>query len=335
MSKNHAWVEIIDSEKVIKFDKILAVRYTVGGRTTLRGLLLIGVILMAYVEQFSIDSLGNYVDTLDKIHERQAHEGKAPFLWYRGHGDKSWELVPKVQRGFSGEDEALFRRERGYTNDFQSRAKLFYHAAPPLDDFSSWLTLMQHYGLPTRLLDWSRSPLIALFFALSDPDTKDKDACIWILNPGRLNASQEIEHDSQVGGKKYKNEFIYNTTHKVIQTMIYTAFRRWAVSNEPDEVTPDDKKFDYHYQSLLGKIAACYPTEADARVYNQQAAFTVHNSSKKLTDICDELTLQRVIIPNESKPRLHWELELCGITESYIFPDLEHLAAELTRIFPL
>lgn len=289
---------------------------------------------MPYIKQFSIDSLGNYIDVIVAIRERQTNDGKVPFQWYRGHGDKSWELVPKIQRGFSGETEALFRKERGYTNDFQAKAKMFYDAAPPLNDFCSWLTLMQHYGLPTRLLDWSRSPLIALFFALSEPDTKDKDACIWILNPGKLNGSQEIEHNSQVGGKKYKNVFIYSTAHKVIQTMVYSAFRRWAVSDKSDEITPEDKKFDYHYQSLLGKIAACYPTEADARVYNQQAAFTVHNSSKKLTDICDESTLQGLIIPKETKPRLLYELELCGITESYVYPDLEHLAIELKRIFP-
>ena len=243
-------------------------------------------------------------------------------------------MIPKIQRGFNGEDEALFRRERGYTNDFQARAKMFYHTAPPLNDFCGWLTLMQHYGLPTRLLDWSRSPLIALFFALSEPDTEHKDACIWVLNPGKLNASQKIEHDSQIGSKKYENVFIYSTAHKVIQTMIYSAFRRWSVSDKPDEITPEDKQFDYHYQSLLGKIAACYPTEFDTRVYNQQSAFTVHNSSKKLTDICDELTLQGVIVPKEVKIRLLYELELCGITESYVYPDLEHLAIELKRIFP-
>lgn len=281
-----------------------------------------------FYEQFYIDSLGSYIDAIVKIREKQANDGKIPFQWYRGHGDESWELVPKIQRGFSGEDEALFRRERSYTNDFQARAKVFYHSAPPLDDFCSWLTIMQHYGLPTRLLDWSRSPLIALFFALSEPDAEDKDACIWILNPGRLNASQEIEHDSQVDGKNYKNVFIYSTAHKVIHTMIYSAFRRWAVSADPNEVTPEDRKFDYHYKSLSNKIAACYPTEADARIYNQQAAFTVHNSSKKLTDVCDELTLRKLIIPKELKELLLYELDLCGITESYVYPDLEHLAVE-------
>lgn len=288
---------------------------------------------MPYIEQFYISSLGNYIDAIVEIRERQASDGRIPFQWYRGHGDKSWELVPKIQRGFTGEDEELFRRERGYTNDFQARAKQFYHAAPPLDDFCSWLTLMQHYGLPTRLLDWSRSPLVALFFALSDPDTKEKDACIWILNPGRLNASQEIEKDSKAGGKTYKNVFIYNTAHKIIQTSIYSAFRRWSVSENPDEVTPEDNKFNDHYQKLLNKIIACYAAAGDARVYNQQAAFTVHNSSQKLIDICDDLTLRGLIVPKEVKPRLLYELDLCGITESYVYPDLEHLAIEIKRLF--
>lgn len=289
---------------------------------------------MPCFEQFNIDSLGSYIDAIIELCRIPDLDGKNSFYWFRGHGDKSWELVPKIQRGFQGEVEALFRKERGYTNDFQARAKQFYNGAPPLNDYPSWLTLMQHYGLPTRLLDWSRSPLVALFFALSDPDTKDKDACIWILNPGALNAAQKIEHDSEVGGKKYENVFIYNTSHQIIYTMLYSAFRRWSISDKSDDVTPEDWKFDYHYQSLLGKIAACYAAEADGRVYNQQATFTVHNSDKKLVDICDKSTLRSIIIPKELKPRLQFELGLCGITESYIFPDLEHLAAELKQLFP-
>ena len=51
----------------------------------------------------------------------------------------------------------------------------------------SWLTLMQHYGLPTRLLDWSESPLVALYFALSSDEDAKADAAVWVLNPMKLN----------------------------------------------------------------------------------------------------------------------------------------------------
>ncbi|MCB5383968.1 FRG domain-containing protein [Blautia glucerasea] len=58
--------------------------------------------------------------------------------------------------------------------------------APQPYDRASWLTMMQHYGLPTRLLDWSESPLVALYFALSEKKD-DIDAAVWIMNPMKLN----------------------------------------------------------------------------------------------------------------------------------------------------
>lgn len=192
---------------------------------------------------------------------------------------------------------------------------------------------MQHYGLPARLLDWSRSPLIALYFAVSDMSASEKDACIWILTPGLLNTSQSLEQPSMIDGKEYDNTFIYSTAHRLINTMVYSAFRRWELSSNPDAITPDDRKFHHRCSQLKGKIAACYPTESDGRVYNQQAAFTVHNSSKKLADICDDMMLQNLVIPHAVKPYLKYELQLCGITESYIYPDLEHLALEIKTMF--
>ena len=118
-------------------------------------------------------------------------------------------------------------------------------------------------------------------------------------------------------------------SHRTISTMIYTAFRRWELSENPEAITPEDRKFNHRYEFLSGKIAACYPIEADSRVYNQHAAFTVHNTSKKLVDVCDSSTLLRVTIPHAAKEKLLYELSVCGITQSYIFPDFDHLANEV------
>lgn len=283
---------------------------------------------MCKESQVIIKSVGEYLEEI--IKRPQGNEkGRMYFQWYRGHADKEWELIPKVQRNFEGTEEELLRRERYYTNDFQARASVFRSSALPIGEYGKWLTLMQHYGLPTRLLDWSRSPLVALYFAVSDDNQEDKDGCVWILTPGKLNESQRLEKPSVIDGKRYDNVYIYNTEHKTIATMIYPAFRRWKLSSNPEVITLEDKKFDHRFKALSDKIAACYPTEADGRVYNQFAAFTVHNTMKKLIDICNDSTLCRITIPHQYKERLREELFICGISQSYIFPDLEHLAKEI------
>jgi FRG domain. len=275
--------------------------------------------------KIKIENLGDFINEIVRLKINTTEQEYYP--WYRGHADKSWDLIPKVQRDFIGMEEELFRKERFLTNNFQTRASIFISPKPRLDDFSGWLTLMQHYGLPTRLLDWSRSPLVALYFAVSN--NNEKDACVWILAPSKLNEVEQLEKPTDIDNETYANTYIYNMSHNTISTMIYTAFKRWKFSSNPDAISKADKKFNHRFKNLEGKIAACYPTEADNRVYNQFSSFTVHNSSKKLIDFCDETMLQRITIPSQKKKQLLCELSVCGITQSYIFPDLENLAAEI------
>jgi hypothetical protein len=109
--------------------------------------------------------------------------------WFRGQRNAKWPLLPSVKRGYSKQQEQYL------TNLFYARARTRYTRCPNDDDYGGWLTLMQHYGLPTRLLDWSHSPLVAAYFAAKyafdlgnagDPS----DAAVWALEPHRMNQSQ-------------------------------------------------------------------------------------------------------------------------------------------------
>jgi hypothetical protein len=285
---------------------------------------------MYYNSEAKIENLGDFINEVLKLKGAQANV--APYQWYRGHADREWELIPKVQRGFAGNDEELFRLERVYTNAFQSKAGTLPISKPRMGEYADWLTIMQHYNLPTRLLDWSRSPLVSLYFAVANSEHHQKDACIWVLNPSELNKSEKLEKPTVIDGTEYANSFIYNMSHNTIYRMIFTAFRRWELSGNPDAITPEDRKFEHLFNAVKGKVAACYPVIADSRVYNQLAAFTVHNTVRKLEDFCGESALKRITIPHGAKKTLLHELAVCGITLEHIFPDFDHLASSIPRI---
>ncbi|MCL2755129.1 MAG: FRG domain-containing protein [Oscillospiraceae bacterium] len=282
---------------------------------------------MLYEGETKVKKLSDFINEILAL---KAADNLTDNQWYRGHANEDWALIPKIQRGFTGnEDEELFRLERVYTNAFQSKAGTLPIPKPRMDEYADWLTIMQHYNLPTRLLDWSRSPLVALYFAVSNEECRNKDACIWVLNPSKLNQSEKLEKPTIIDDAEYPNAFVYNMSHRTIHRMIYTAFRRWELSGNLDAITPDDRKFEHLFNAVKGKIAACYPVIADSRVYNQLAAFTVHNTKRKLEDICDDSMLKRVIIPHSAKETLLYELAVCGITLEHIFPDFDHLAKSI------
>jgi len=108
------------------------------------------------------------------IEELQPLFGGELALW-RGHGDFGWKLQPHAFRPTAvvtrSHDEARFLL------DFQAKAHSRYPRCPRNEDRIDWLMLARHYGLPTRLLDWSWSPLTALYFALDG----ESDGCLWAL----------------------------------------------------------------------------------------------------------------------------------------------------------
>ena len=116
-------------------------------------------------------------------------ETQAPFEhdtpWWRGHANAEWRLEPQAFRRNPERPEKQFYSETALMGQFVSRAPSRSHRpCPDNDDYFGWLFLAQHYGLPTRLLDWTESPLVAAYFAVERPD---EDGCIWALWPTGLN----------------------------------------------------------------------------------------------------------------------------------------------------
>ena len=94
---------------------------------------------------------------------------------YRGAADKNWRLVPSLNRVCAHDlslEQAVIRSFRKYG----------YADLAQYTGFWQLLPVAQHYGLPTRLLDWSYSPLVAAHFATEDTDAYDRDGAIWCID---------------------------------------------------------------------------------------------------------------------------------------------------------
>jgi len=103
------------------------------------------------------------------------------YLWlFRGQAVATWDLRPTIERRTCF--QPVRYNESNLITDFRAHARLWSQDVPEFDDMPSWLSLMRHHGVPTRLLDWSYSPFVALFFALEEYQPLDGEAAVWALN---------------------------------------------------------------------------------------------------------------------------------------------------------
>lgn len=113
------------------------------------------------MKEYSINSFQDLHDIIDH---------KSTSYLYRGQADSDWELLPRAGRPpYDDNDDK-------HTLDFFKRHAAIFLKLTPTNNWE-WLAIAQHYGVPTRLLDWSKNPLIAAFFAVSE--NIDCDAAIF------------------------------------------------------------------------------------------------------------------------------------------------------------
>ena len=126
-----------------------------------------------------ISSLPEYLEATHELGVESARRR----LWFRGVHDARYALVPRLYRSDRGIDE-LQALEREMFAEFRSRSRSLL--TPDISsDSSDWerMFVMQHYGIPTRLLDWSENAFYALYFAVSGAAERGftKDAAVWVM----------------------------------------------------------------------------------------------------------------------------------------------------------
>lgn len=216
-------------------------------------------------------------------------------MWFRGQGKECWELKPKLLRTHTVE------HEKSLINRFKQGATSLVDS-PPKSEFE-WLFVMQHYGLATRLLDWSENPLVGLYFAVNKPEEQEVDGVLWLLAPAEPN--ERSGYRSIVDGEipAFDDEILRNYSPQ-------------ALSSERG--------------SRLLPMAAISPRN-NRRMQAQFGVFTIsHRSDILINQITNDGARQdhiwRYIIPATEKASILNELSIIGVNRFYLFPELESIA---------
>jgi hypothetical protein len=257
----------------------------------------------------------NYIRSVDDfIVKVKADSEGWSHVWFRGEpADVDTPLLPKLYRP---RKDGSKHNENKLLQAFRMRAPIFAAAScPDRSAVDEWMFLAQHVGLPTRLLDWSESALVGLYFALLN----DKPV-VWMLNPMELNRRSVSEPVEVI------DEFPLTWIGPAMQ-----------FDFKPEGMVPTKLNVgavNIHAAWTLDSIGtklpvAIRPTNIHPRMSVQRSGFTVHGKNKSsLIDQVPQL-LKRYDIEPKDRVAMQQHLCLLGISHATVWPDLDGLAKEL------
>lgn len=238
-----------------------------------------------------------FLEELEDAKQALNNRGKEE-AFYRGLSNKEYELKPSLLRIPEGKDFTIQDKEVNFYCESFIRRNLIFQ-----ESLSSWeaLAFFQHYGVPTRLLDWTESFAAALFFATEIIKTKTPQICI--LNPFELNKDVT------------KNNKIFTV----------------GIDDVDDYAEHFIKIEDEHTWRYDKPIFLEIPW-TNERIKAQRGYFTFHPNEISLEKSCPNC-VRRIDIPydEETSDDIKKFLELSGINEYTIYPDLEGLGKFLKR----
>jgi hypothetical protein len=254
--------------------------------------------------------VATWLDIVDELYEgswnADLERFRSPYA-FRGATSATHTLGSSLLRLAGGRDD-IRRLELALLRNFRKYA---HGEAAGTDSIWDWLALGQHRGLPTRLLDWTYSPLVALHFATDEPQTFDTDGVVWCVNfveankrlPPQLRRLLEQE-----GSDTFTVEMLGS-----FETL--KAFD--ALSREPFVVFLE-------------------PPAVDRRILNQFALFSLMSSPAARLDTWLEdhpRLFRKVRVPAAAKWEIRDKLDQANVNERVLFPGLDGLSRWLARYY--
>ena len=213
------------------------------------------------------------------------------YVVYRGVKHKDYDLRPRVGRIVLSDDKKLLQEEKRLLRWFRDRSVPYVNISTTNWEDWDWLVLAQHHGLPTRLLDWTRNPLVAAYFAV------------------------EKEHLPHELSNHSEDSAVYVIKRKDIE----------VISNAYFDSDPDYRTDIFQWQ----EVKKIVPSHIDTRIIAQVGIFTAHPDPTSPNPFGDE-DVEKLVIPNAQRRDWKKTLHLLGINRASLFPDLDNLTSHLT-----
>ena len=228
---------------------------------------------------------------------------------FRGQSNSKWEIRSSLER--SGIMTNFDYAEINMLDDFKRASNHYLRETQIPETLIDWLALLQHYGAPTRMIDFTKSPYVAAYFAFENIENDSESVAIWIAN--KIHFYQ--------GSINY----LKNTKIKKIKGNRYSIL--------------DSTFSEIFHTSREGNLDLIIPLESytmNERYYLQQSVFLSPCNPYKpfieqlgfLNGVENE-SLIKVILPKSERNKALRDLERMNITRASLFPGLEGFAKSL------
>jgi len=252
-------------------------------------------------------SVEEYLAVVDALNKSVSSDASSK-LWYRGMKSTTYDLLPSIMR-----DGLNVDLEIKYMSKFKSLANPYVENIPGIPSeqgpasYWEWLFYMQHYGVPTRIMDWTKDALVALLFACCSKNESEisQDAIVYTLNPSELNKAFRL----------------------------YDYLPEGYIPNVQEEKVYEIYGPNPRYRDIKDKPIAVLGPLNSTKISAQKGVFTVFPSRKDalaLNKFDDSSQyLYSIVIDKDACDSIVAQLANYGITEASLFPELSSIAQHI------
>lgn len=287
--------------------------------------------------EISINNVSELLDILNVIKFNFGIDNriKKNFM-YRGHASAEYKLIPSIFRKYKKEND----KKEYYKYFLLDENEMYMHFIKEaksyiknIDDntnegYLEWLVYAQHFGVPTRLLDFTHNPLVALYFACSKEE--EDDGTVWIFNliNYRNFHSKLLKNEANVNKNTTRNELIYEIISELKNGTL-------NCSKFPIQFIPYylDERMSTQASSFLLWGQDERPFEDMIEKENYINISSVKNGVSIEYEGKSEEFILKILIPHEKKKTILEELDLLGVNPKSIFPGLDGIGKYIENYY--